>query len=231
MFRQFNGGDPIVTYLRKIRLENVDIDVAVAPVGGVVHRYEQSGQSATCITSCSVQGGIIKNASTGTGGVVGYMALGTITPQGRIQWCFNTADIEGVNRVGGVVGAFVGTRSSGQVLDCYNTGTVRGNNFVGGVVGAQASNTSGISNVTQSSVTRCYSSGDVEGVSYVGGVLGGKEQSSNNVRFTVSDCFGLMSSIKRASGTDTTFGRIVGSLPTNTTCTNVYALDSMVFIP
>ena len=66
------------------------------------------------------------------------------------------AEVTGYNRVGGLVGRFVGTAENS-----YATGTVNGNEYVGGFAG-----TSG------GTVTNSYATGDVSGDEYVGGFAG-----------------------------------------------------------
>jgi hypothetical protein len=142
------------------------------------------------IVSCTIYG------NKSVGGVVGYNLYGTV------ENCYTSSTISGVNgidNVGGVVGANYGTVKNcyntgiingsnlytggvvganyGTVENCYNTGAVRGTGEVGGVVGRS------IYDYTGSLVTNCYNTGAISGAEYIGGVVGA------NYMGTVRNCY------------------------------------------
>ncbi len=123
--------------------------------------------------------GSVNGSSNYVGGVVGYN-------RGTITNCYNLADVEGSENVGGVVGY---TISSVTITNCYNLGSVNGQRLVGGVVG----NNSG-------TLTNCYNSGNMEGKSYVGGVVG------LNGSGTITKCYNSGS----VNGTSDFVGGVVG---------------------
>ncbi len=86
------------------------------------------------------------------GGLVGR------NTQGHVVSSYSTGDIEGKERVGGLVGD-----NDGYIWTSCSTGTVDGLKYVGGVVGDNSG-----------TVTSCYSTGKVSGqeAHYIGGVAG-----------------------------------------------------------
>ena len=144
----------------------------------------------------------ITSGSNYTGGVAGY-----ITGSGaNITGCYVSGTVNGTSNVGGVVGYVNGV----SVTNCYSTATVEGNDNIGGVVG----------NAIGGSVTNCYAAGVVSGSRVVGGVAGTVDNSS------LTNCAALNPSVERLSGTETSFGRVIGSLYIGLPTNNV-ALDDM----
>jgi hypothetical protein len=84
--------------------------------------------------------------------------------------CFSTANIEGVNYVGGLVGVNEG---ASVISNSYSKGSVNGISNIGGLVGMQY----------YSSIESCYSTGPVNGSSETGGLVGFNDNS------TVSDSY------------------------------------------
>jgi hypothetical protein len=88
----------------------------------------------------------------GTGSLVGYLNLGTLTG------CYaESANVSGNYAVGGLVGV-----NDGGMSDCHSTGSIQGVRFVGGVAGL----------VNTGGVGRCYSKARVSGSENVGGLAG-----------------------------------------------------------
>ncbi|MCI5892392.1 MAG: InlB B-repeat-containing protein [Clostridiales bacterium] len=85
------------------------------------------------------------------GGVCGYN-------DGKIEKCYNTGTVGGVDEVGGVCGF----NYCGTIKNCYSTGAVSGGQQVGGVVGDNDYGT----------IENCYNTGSVKGTNNVGGVCG-----------------------------------------------------------
>ena len=118
------------------------------------------GEGGT-LQNLGVEASYIKGGRVG--GLCGRNYLGTVTN------CYNTGNVAGSSRVGGVCGW-----NDGTVTNCYNTGNVTGNNYyVGGVCGYNSGGP----------VSNCYNTGKVTGGDYVGGVCGW------NSGGTVTNCY------------------------------------------
>ena len=115
------------------------------------------------------------------GGVCGFNfapSNGTAT----ITNCYNTGNVSGLGRVGGVCGY----NNGGTIENCYNTGTVSGSDStVGGVCGFNFAPSNGTA-----TITNCYNTGAVSGTSYVGGVCGlNYAYNSSNGTATITNCY------------------------------------------
>ena len=80
---------------------------------------------------------------------------------GNISDCYNTGNVIGSERVGGIVGYMV-MGAYGNISNCYNTGDILGEHKVGGIAGEQA----GLE------LKNCYNTGNVSGTNDVGGIAG-----------------------------------------------------------
>ena len=144
-----------------------------------------------------VSGGEVKNIGVelATEGITGNDFVGGVAgavDRSAVSCCYATGNVSGNNSVGGVTGLV----KNGNVSTCYVTGNISGNDSVGGAAGL----------VDGSTVSYCYATGNVSGNDSVGGVLGQVYSGSN-----VIACLAFNEEIKRVSGTNTTFGRVVGS--------------------
>ncbi len=169
--------------------------------------YSQSSSYSITIKNIDITNSFIQGYQY-VGGVVGYAyaytGSGTIT----ITNCYNTGDVTGSSKVGGVVGfahAYPGTIT---ITNCYNTGTVSGSGeSVGGVVGytfnttiTNCYNTGTVSGSSRyvggvvgssfgtPTITNCYNTGTVTGSSSVGGVVGYANASSSGT-ITITNCY------------------------------------------
>ncbi|MDR0461866.1 MAG: hypothetical protein LBG88_00850 [Christensenellaceae bacterium] len=89
----------------------------------------------------------------GVGGIAGWV-------YGDVANCWNSGDVSGKNKVGGIAGAYYS--STGGCVNCVNSGDVTGTgNQIGGIVGD--------ANVH---ITNSQNTGDVTGADFVGGVVG-----------------------------------------------------------
>ncbi|MCL2100334.1 MAG: InlB B-repeat-containing protein [Fibromonadales bacterium] len=138
------------------------------------------------IKNLGVVGSFIKGRSA-VGGLVGEANHST-----TITNCYSTANVQGNNFVGGLVGYNSGTittsystgsiqgigaenyavgglvgydSGSGTITNSYSTGNVQGSENVGGLVGDRSRGTI---------ITNCYSTGNVQGNNFVGGLVGGQ---------------------------------------------------------
>jgi hypothetical protein len=129
--------------------------------------YVSNGQ----IKNIGVIESYIKGGSS-VGGIVGLI-------NGTVDNCYNSGEVSGNERVGGVVG----WGSGGEVEKCYNIGTVRGTQiYVGGVVGW----------IGASKIYGCYNTGEIIGAgNCVGGLAGAI---NNNGVVTSSFNAGVISS-------------------------------------
>lgn len=87
---------------------------------------------------------LVKSSSNYVGGIAGYAQDSSVP---SIDKCYNTGNIEGKNRVGGILGSGAGSTT---ISNTFNTGTITagsGNNMVGGIIGGS---TSGLDSVSES---------------------------------------------------------------------------------
>jgi hypothetical protein len=115
-------------------------------VGGVAGFVTVDGVAENCYST-----GVIRAAGDNLGGVVGYL-------NGYVLKSYSTAELDGTQSVGGVVG-FVNVNAS--VTECYYNGEINGTNDVGGIAGLH-----------RGTVSDCYAAGKVYGANNVGGVIG-----------------------------------------------------------
>jgi hypothetical protein len=91
-------------------------------VGAIAGLNTEGGAVRACSNGASVTG----NASTYTGGLVGYNF------GGKVHDCFNYARVTGTTFVGGLVGF---NRQEATLAGCYNAGSVFGEDIIGAVAG------------------------------------------------------------------------------------------------
>ncbi len=134
--------------------KNLTVDGTVSCfMNGAGIAGQNDGRVENCHNKCNVNATFVN-----CGGVVGENYSGTVTN------CYNTGEITGGNRVGGIVGS-----SNGTVQDCYNTGNISGENNIGGITGK----------IYEGTVTNCYNTGKIHG-NYAGGITGGNEGAVKN---------------------------------------------------
>ena len=153
-------------------------------VGGIAGRTH-NGADGVIIINC-VNNGTVTGTTKNTGGIIGGVNStdGPLT----VQKCINTGDVTGVTNVGGIVGLFNATPSSGDearvfiMSECVNGGAVTTTQasdtaaYCGGVVGAYM----------LSDISDCLNVGTVvttNGATAVGGVLGGNEKTGGTVAY------------------------------------------------
>jgi len=121
-------------------------------LGGIAGGF--SGTMQNCYSTCTVTA---TGGGNTNGGLVGSFG------GGKIENCYATGNVSGVDRNGGLVGFCNGT----VVQNCYSTGDVSStggsNNCAGGLVGFSS----------QTTIENCYATGVVSVNAYnVGGVVG-----------------------------------------------------------
>ena len=152
-------------------------------IGGIVGTSD-----SISIHHCYNYGNIKANQSY-VGGIVGYFY---ISSSGEIQNCYNTGEIIGEDRVGGIIGeAALAISDLYEIYDCYNEGNIIGSTYVGGIAG-----------ISCADVYNCYNIGVVESDSYAGGVVG-----SCNSYISVYNCYNL----GEISATTSNAGGITGN--------------------
>ncbi|OIO43384.1 hypothetical protein AUJ63_00650 [Candidatus Pacearchaeota archaeon CG1_02_35_32] len=139
-------------------VSNVRLESASIIVSGTFSKWTGgiAGYSDGTIRDSSVSGVVVGYHDVG--GLVGYLGR-----NGIIERSFSTANVEGGDVTGGLVGL---THIAGnpQVIDSYSNGSVTSSvNRAGGLIGD-------ISNAT---VTNSYSSGFVSSPHWAGGLIGG----------------------------------------------------------
>jgi hypothetical protein len=166
------------------------------------------------------------------GGLVGYS-----TGSSRVENSYATGNVEGNERVGGLVGENYG----GQVENSYATGSVEGNGRVGGLLGENnmlgivensyaTGSVNGDNRVgglvglnNRATVQNSYATGSVGGNNIVGGLVGSNEDLSS----VVENCVALNPSVTQTADDTSTIGRVVGRSIIGGTLTNNHARDDM----
>ena len=139
--------------------------------GGIVH--ENSGLIENCTNNCSVtsntkhnvagitfsnkgiirkcvnNGNIIASKTNIIGSFAGIVSVNDNT--GVIEYCLNTATVEGYNSASGICG-----NNSGIIKMCINKGNISGNNCIGGISGHNNSGGEIYNSYNTGNITRFY---------------------------------------------------------------------------
>lgn len=177
--------------------------------------------------------GTVTTTEDNAGGITGSLIGGTV------ENCIFDGTVSGKGYVGGIAGSTGKSQSiTGQIAGCHTKGNVTATVVAGGIAGANfdititncyseaevtATNMAagGIAGQNNgSAITHCYATGAISTKERGGGIVG------YSYRSTVTDCIALNPSIKRTSGTDVNFGRIVGNKDSGTV-TNCGAFSGM----
>lgn len=176
-------------------------------VGGLIG---QSDSVNTIKNSYSINSGVL--GSINVGGLVGLNSS-------NISNSYSTADVEGINYVGGLVGRAGGTGDdsgnlSGIIRSSYAEGNVVGQSYVGGLAGSAG----------QMKVIDSYAKGNVTGDSHVGGLLG----SLNGYYYTSGGyLYGWLGNVENSYSSNTvngtaSVGGLIGSTNGSATVSNSY---------
>lgn len=153
-------------------------------VGGIAGRTHNQG-NGTVVKNC-VNLGAVSGSTKNVGGIIG--GVNNTEAALTVTRCINTASITGATNVGGIVGLFNATPSSGDearvfiMSECANSGTVTTTSasgvsaYAGGIVG----------NYMLSNISDCLNTGTVvsqNGAVAVGGLLGGNEKTGGTVGY------------------------------------------------
>ena len=155
---------------------NVSIVASGDYVGGIAGCTYRS-----VVSRCTVSGSV--EAKSYVGGIVGYFGNKWYAYSNTVltlSQCRNTAQIQGVEMIGGLVGKISGEQyhtspvynlyeNSVEIQDCYNDGNIMADTKCGGIVGTQAN---------YSSLMRSYSVGYVVANSNFGGIVGSGDNAS-----------------------------------------------------
>ncbi len=111
---------------------------ATGGIAGQVGIIKDVTERDFLIKDCENNGNVT-GASNGTGGILG--SSGTAASfEVKIEGCHNTATIEGVAYVGGIVGLQRKNLATSEIKECTNDGDVGGTHSVGGIVGLTRAN-------------------------------------------------------------------------------------------
>ena len=125
---------------------------ATADAGGIVGRADD-----TTIQNCG--GEVQVTGGDNAGGIVGKQH--TYGCPVTVERCYNTGSVNGVSRVGGIIGS---VNDEAAITSCYNTGAVTSGGYAGGMRGSSGSYAGNTEN--------CYNAGTVTG-SPAGPILSG----------------------------------------------------------
>ncbi|MBW6516231.1 MAG: T9SS type A sorting domain-containing protein [Candidatus Cloacimonetes bacterium] len=146
LFHVINGAT-----IENVKFTNVDIHSAGIAVGTLAGHAIDS-----IIKNCYTSDGLVDIYSTHSdvGGIVG------ILENSYMEYCYNTVNVRGYDRVGGLVGI---AKAGSHIYRCFNVGAVVDSDRVGGLVGL---------NEYGSIIEECYAANTVQGQEQVGGLVG-----------------------------------------------------------
>lgn len=150
------------------------------------------------IKNCYVGGSVESSGAQYYGGMIGRAAKPTV----NIINCYSTADVKGINYVGGIIGYIYG---AGNVYNLYASGSVEGAQYVGGIAGKLWDNAS-----TSALVALNKSIKGASDVGRVFGVIGNNAQAENcwglkNMTITVADAaYAPVNDVYKKDGGDVT---------------------------
>lgn len=119
------------------------------------------GQNSGSIKDVTATGKIVASAYSSVGGLIGWTTA-------NVSNLTTSVDVEGRNRVGGVVGSW--TSKEGKLESLVNNGVVNGVELVGGVLGLMTNDAG--SDWKIATLSNCTNNGEVNGTKCVGGILG-----------------------------------------------------------
>ena len=136
-------------------------------VGGIVGRLSapntvvgQTSATGGSVVTMNTNAGAVTGSASNVGGIIGFAVAGQAGNAITLSSNQNSADIQGFNHVGGILGQ--GTTNIPTMLESVNTGDITGNNWVGGYAG-YAANTA---------FTGLINSSTIAGNAGVGGIAG-----------------------------------------------------------
>lgn len=150
-------------------------DSSSGDAAGLVARTK--GSTVT-ITECGSE--VAVSSGNNGGGILGKNASSSTVV--TISACYNTGDISGKARAGGISG---GNTNEVNISDCYNTGSITGGSYAGGGI-------RGYYGGFEGTVANCYNSGAVTGTN-TGAIAPGANS-------RISNCFYLDSGTDGNSG-------------------------------
>ena len=187
LFQYVAGGE-----IKNLRLIGPHLEVADGNHHGLLVGRLEAGT----VTHCYVQDGSIVGGD-GVGGLVGENGSA-----GIIVDCSCTADVAGTDKVGGLVGANLGT-----ITNCSTTGSVGAKNDVGGLVGnnsgiivssysdagVEGENAVGglVGRNSPGEIVDCYAWGSVAGKWYIGGLVGSNSGRTGRLPGTICNCYSI----------------------------------------
>ena len=182
-------------------VENSGTVSGVGYVGGIFGRINgvnvagvgNGGGSVTMATNS----GTVTGTGDNVGGIAGFAQGALVSVGWNIVFSgnVNSADIEGHNHVGGILGN--GNQHVASIADSQNTGDITGNNWVGGFAGRAVGTM--FSGLTNENV--------IIGNAYVGGIAGQAGQINNSINRGDLTANGV---IVEAGATNVFFGGLAG---------------------
>ncbi len=156
-----------------LRLVNPRIEAETSDFVGALVGYLARGTVANCSAESAYVSGR-GDFPAGIGGLVGLSA------EAQVVQCHFTGNVQGVTRVGGLVGT-----NNGVVIECFTSGQVTADySSAGGLIGGQA--------VPAAMALNCYSNCEVSGYRWIGGLVGANDDgwvsscySTGNVQGTI----------------------------------------------
>ena len=204
----FAGGASKIEYCGTIGDIQFTGTASGAARGGIVGKFDSTGQVKECINTAAVTNGLVGS----TGGIAGQLTNGTILS------CANTANVSGTSMVGGIVGFAGTTKTDGEatnitfITSCRNAANVTGTaNCVGGIAGKLQNG---------AVMSACYAQGNVTTSTYdVGGLTGLIQINNNNAtsRIYVYDCIANMNVTSERTSNACRTGGAVGNITIGTT--------------
>jgi hypothetical protein len=203
-----NGQAGLFDYTWGATIKNLGVEIAAAGVkgnsytGGLVGRLMNNSSIERCYVAGNISAtgsyvgglagdqsggsidhcytiGYVTTTGTSVGGLVGYQSDGIITN------CYSTANVEGYNTAGGLVG-YINAYNSDSITNCYATGNVTISvNHAGGLIGYIYTAIGG-----KSYITNCYSTSNITApYGYAGGIAGTQNSYNNGSSSTITGCY------------------------------------------
>ena len=172
-----------------ITIDNVTLKSGTRTLqSGFIGGYA-SGANTVSITNSTIEDGVTigyDKTQSNIGSFAGYF-------NGTMENCVSSAKVQGVNSVGGLVGAKGQSMGNCSIWDSAFHGTVEASgSYAGGLIGS-GYNANSAPNTPCVTIQNCYSDGSIAGSDYIGGLLGGepscKQCWANGIGYIQNNCF------------------------------------------
>ena len=171
----FDGLNHKIIGLNNTEVENID-----QLMGQGLFGYNTGTIQNVGLVDCEIKGLLF------IGSIAGLNYSSDLGMKATISNCYNTGNISGHIRIGGIVGKnLVKNKATTTILDCYNLGIISGHMVIGGIVGNNDVKSEGAA-----TVSKCFNAGIIHGDSSIGGIVG-LNNIENNAECFISCSYNL----------------------------------------